>query len=207
VLTPGGNLQRLLQLPFVSIGTIGPPALRGHRRPPDRGQRLLRRPRPASRSGTWSATWPGRAGTRLDRPRPARAGPHTAATRTGIPGSPGPPRPRPPGQGPCLGLELPRLHSGRAGLGAELVSPGLRRDNAHIEQLEPEAGDSLHEPLQGTLIKQLGTHGGRAWADGDLAVVEFRLHHGTHLTEEGNLIRSCLAACSYSPGFDVGEHG
>jgi len=42
-----------------------------------------------------------------------------------------------------------------------------------VYQFKPEAGDPLQEPGKGCLIGQLGAKGGRARADGDLAVVEF----------------------------------
>jgi hypothetical protein len=45
---------------------------------------------------------------------------------------------------------------------------------ADEDYFEVEAGDPLHEPGQGCLIWHLGAKDSRTWADGDLAVVEFR---------------------------------
>jgi hypothetical protein len=42
-----------------------------------------------------------------------------------------------------------------------------------VHDVEPEARDPLHETAQGDLIGQIGAHGRRVRADGDLAVVEF----------------------------------
>ena len=50
----------------------------------------------------------------------------------------------------------------------------VRRHEPYADYFEVEAGDPLHEPAQGCLIWQLGAKGCRAWANGDLAVVEFR---------------------------------
>jgi hypothetical protein len=66
---------------------------------------------------------------------------------------------------------------------------GWRRHEAHEDYFEVEAGDPLHEPGQGCLIWQLGAKGCRAWAGGDLAVVEFRAQRGTCPAGEGDLIR------------------
>lgn len=43
----------------------------------------------------------------------------------------------------------------------------------HIDQLESQAGEPLHEPVEGALIWQLGSQGCGARAHADLAVVEF----------------------------------
>jgi hypothetical protein len=59
-----------------------------------------------------------------------------------------------------------------------------------VDELEFEAGDPLQESLQGALVWQLGSKGGRAWAQADVAVVEFCAQHGTCLTCESDLIRS-----------------
>jgi hypothetical protein len=66
---------------------------------------------------------------------------------------------------------------------------GWRRHEAHEDYFEVEAGDPLHKPGQGCLIWQLGAKGCRAWAGGDLAVVEFRAQRGTRLAAESDLIR------------------
>jgi len=44
----------------------------------------------------------------------------------------------------------------------------------HVEDFEPEAGDSLNEPGQGRLIGQFGAEGCHPPAYGDVAIVEFR---------------------------------
>ena len=59
-----------------------------------------------------------------------------------------------------------------------------------IDDFEPEAGNPLHQPGQSPLIWQLGTEGCRAWADADLAVVEYRVQSGARLASKGDLI--CL---------------
>jgi hypothetical protein len=53
-----------------------------------------------------------------------------------------------------------------------------------------EAGDPLHEPGEGCLIRQLSAKGCLAWAYGDLAVVEFCAQRRTCLAPESDLI--CL---------------
>jgi hypothetical protein len=60
----------------------------------------------------------------------------------------------------------------------------------HIDQLEAEAGDPLHEPVKGFLIGYLGAQGCRIRAYRDLAVIEFRAQRGAGLTYESDLI--CL---------------
>jgi hypothetical protein len=69
------------------------------------------------------------------------------------------------------------------------VISGWRCHEAHEDYFEVEAGDPLHKPGQGCLIWQLGAKGCRNWADGDLAVVEFRAQRGTCLAAESDLIR------------------
>ena len=59
-----------------------------------------------------------------------------------------------------------------------------------VDYFELEAGDPLHEPGQGCLVGQVGAKGCGAWADGDLAVVEFGAQRGTCLAGEGDLV--CL---------------
>ena len=65
-----------------------------------------------------------------------------------------------------------------------------RRHDVHVDQLEPEAGDPLQEPLQGALIWQLGAERRGARAYDDLTVVEFRAHDSTRLTSEGYFVCS-----------------
>jgi hypothetical protein len=59
---------------------------------------------------------------------------------------------------------------------------------AHVNHLKPEAGDPLHEPGKGSLIRQLGTKGGRARAHGELAVLEYRAQRSAGLAGESDLI-------------------
>jgi hypothetical protein len=66
---------------------------------------------------------------------------------------------------------------------------GWRGHEVHVNYLEPEAGDPLHQPHKGCLIWQLGPKGGRARADGDLAIVKFREQCGARLTRESDLVR------------------
>jgi hypothetical protein len=60
----------------------------------------------------------------------------------------------------------------------------------HMDYFKVEAGDPLYEPGEGCLIWQFGAKGCRAWADGDLAVVEFRAQRRACLAPESDLI--CL---------------
>ena len=48
-----------------------------------------------------------------------------------------------------------------------------RRHEVQVHHFKSEAGDSLHQPHEGTLIWQLGAEGRRARAYGDRAVVKF----------------------------------
>ena len=61
---------------------------------------------------------------------------------------------------------------------------------AHVEQVESQAGDPLQEPLEGALIGYLGAQRGRALAHADVTVLELRAQRGTRLACEGDLIRS-----------------
>lgn len=65
-----------------------------------------------------------------------------------------------------------------------------RRHDAHINQLQPEAGDPLHESVQGALIRELSTKRRDTRADADFAVIKFRPHRGTRLTHECHLVCS-----------------
>jgi hypothetical protein len=58
----------------------------------------------------------------------------------------------------------------------------------HVDQLEAEAGDPLHEPGKGSLIGQLSAKGCGARADSDLAVIELRPQCGARLTRESDLV-------------------
>ena len=60
----------------------------------------------------------------------------------------------------------------------------------HVDQLEAEAGDPLHEAGKGPLIGQLSIKGCRIRAYGDLAVIEFRAQRRAGLARESDLI--CL---------------
>ena len=70
------------------------------------------------------------------------------------------------------------------------VRSALGGRQAHVEQVESQAGDPLQESLEGALIWYLGAKRGRALAHADVAVVELRAQHGTGLACEGNLVRS-----------------
>jgi hypothetical protein len=74
---------------------------------------------------------------------------------------------------------------------------------AHVEQVESQAGDPLKQSLEGALIGDLGAKRGRALAHADVAVVELSAQRGTCLACEGDLIRSCLhgARLAASPLF------
>ena len=63
------------------------------------------------------------------------------------------------------------------------------RHEIQVDDLEPEAGDPLHEPGEGCLIWQLGAKGCRARAYGDRAVVKFCAERGARLANESDLIR------------------
>jgi hypothetical protein len=67
-------------------------------------------------------------------------------------------------------------------------APGGRQ--AHVEQVESQAGDPLQESLEGALIRYFGAKRGRTGAHAHVAVVELRAQRGTRLASEGNLIRS-----------------
>ena len=64
---------------------------------------------------------------------------------------------------------------------------GVRR--CRVDDFQPEAGDPLYQPGQGSLIGQLGAEGCRAWAGADLAVVECRAQRGACLARKSDLIR------------------
>ena len=64
-----------------------------------------------------------------------------------------------------------------------------RSHKVHVDNFEPQAGDPLHQPDEGRRIREFGAEGGRALANGDLAVVEFRAKHRTGLASERDLIR------------------
>jgi len=50
---------------------------------------------------------------------------------------------------------------------------GRRCHEVHVDNLEPQASDPLHEPSEGCRIREVGPEGRRAWTYRDLAVVEF----------------------------------
>lgn len=76
----------------------------------------------------------------------------------------------------------------RALICARSVIAGWRRQEMHVDQLKPEAADSLQEPDEAPLIGQLGTKGCRSRAYGDLAVVEFCAQGGARLARERDLV-------------------
>jgi hypothetical protein len=76
-----------------------------------------------------------------------------------------------------------------AAIDASSSRSAWRRHEAYADYFEVEADDPLHKPGQGCLIWQLGAKDCRAWANGDLAVVEFRAQRGTCLAPESDLIR------------------
>jgi hypothetical protein len=61
----------------------------------------------------------------------------------------------------------------------------------NVDQFEPKAGDPLQEPVQGTLIWQLGAERRAVDAHEDLAVVEFRPQDAARPTDEGYFVCSC----------------
>jgi hypothetical protein len=85
-------------------------------------------------------------------------------------------------------VRLPRwpAAAGSRALICDMVIP--RRHEARVDDFQPQAGDPLHEPGQGGLIRQLGAKGRHIRADGDLAVIEFRAQRGACLAREGDLV-------------------
>jgi hypothetical protein len=71
-----------------------------------------------------------------------------------------------------------------------------RGRDAHVDELEAEAGDPLQESLEGALIYEPGTKCGRARAHADFAVIEFRAQHVACLAGESDLIWSWLHRCA-----------
>src|SRR5215469_17530957 len=55
---------------------------------------------------------------------------------------------------------------------ARSVIAGRQCHETHVNHLEPQAADPFHEASEGSLVRQVGTKGCGAWADGDFAVVE-----------------------------------
>jgi hypothetical protein len=64
----------------------------------------------------------------------------------------------------------------------------LRSHELQINQLEPETGYPLNEFAEGSLIRQVGVQGRRAWAYDDRAVVKFCAYLSVRLTSKSNLI-------------------
>jgi hypothetical protein len=86
----------------------------------------------------------------------------------------------------CTG---PRLHSLTGDLG--LLSFGLRHET-HVDYVESQAVDPLHQPGQSAPIRQFGPEGGRAGTYGYLAILELRAQRGARLSQKRDLIRLCL---------------
>ena len=64
-------------------------------------------------------------------------------------------------------------HSGRwVVVGERSVLAGRQCHETYVNHLKPQAADPFHEAGEGSLVWQVGTKGGSAWADGDFAVVE-----------------------------------
>jgi hypothetical protein len=63
-----------------------------------------------------------------------------------------------------------------------------RCHEVHMDNFEPQGGDSLHEACEGCGIREFGAKGRRALADGYLAVVEFAAQYSARLASEGDLI-------------------
>lgn len=59
----------------------------------------------------------------------------------------------------------------------------------HIDHDKSQADDPLHQPGEGSLVRQLGAEDGRVRACGDLAVVELRAQRSARLATESDLIR------------------
>jgi hypothetical protein len=78
----------------------------------------------------------------------------------------------------------------RAAVVGSEVRSALGGRQAHVEQVESQAGDPLQDSLEGALIWYFDAKRGRAGAHADVAVVELRAQRGTRLASEGNLIRS-----------------
>jgi hypothetical protein len=67
-----------------------------------------------------------------------------------------------------------------------------RSRDAHVDELEAEAGDPLQESLQGALIYEASMKRGRAGAHADFAVVELRPQQAARLADESDLVWSWL---------------
>src|ERR1700751_4552823 len=63
---------------------------------------------------------------------------------------------------------------------------------AHVDHIESQAGDPLHQPGQCALIWQLRPESRPVGTYADLTVVELRAQRGARLAQEGDLIRSCV---------------
>jgi hypothetical protein len=58
----------------------------------------------------------------------------------------------------------------------------------HIDHDKSQSDDSLYQPGEGSLVRQLGAEDGRVRACGDLAVVELRAQRSARLAAESDLI-------------------
>ena len=58
-----------------------------------------------------------------------------------------------------------------------------------MHHFQSEAGDPLHQPVEGSLIWQLGAKSRRIRTHGDRAVVKFCAKRHARLTREGDFIR------------------
>jgi hypothetical protein len=58
----------------------------------------------------------------------------------------------------------------------------------HIDHDKSQSDDSLYQPGEGSLVRQLGAEDGRVRARGDLAVVELRAQRSARLAAESDLI-------------------
>jgi hypothetical protein len=70
------------------------------------------------------------------------------------------------------------------------VLGGRRCHHAHVDQFEAEAGDPLHEAVEGALIRELGTKCCCGGAHADFAVVEFGPQYAACLADESDLVGS-----------------
>ena len=111
---------------------------------------------------------------------------------------------------PALGLRCRVLRLGQLlpRVAVRFAISGWRRHEAQEDNFEVQAGDPQHEPGQGCLVWQFGAKGCRTWANGYLAVVEFRAQRGACLAAESDLIRwGCHQVnASQSPVHACGQH-
>jgi hypothetical protein len=66
---------------------------------------------------------------------------------------------------------------------------GPRCHELHVDDVEPQSGDPLHQPREGGRIWEFGTEGRRGRAYDDVAIVEFCAQYGARPAGESDLIQ------------------